>query len=139
MVKDLHFPINVVVGETIREPDGLAMSSRNRYLSASDRALAPILYKGMQAAIQTYKSGVRDRKSILASAEKVISETAKSSAASSAAVKLEYLSLAEPIRLEEVQVVDANVGAILSGAIRMPGSGTRIIDNVLLGMQNKSL
>lgn len=139
MVKDLHFPIDIVVGETIRESDGLAMSSRNRYLSASDRALAPILYKGMQAAIQTYNSGVRDRKSILASAEQVISDSAKSFTGNSAVAKLEYLSLAEPIRLEEVQVVDEKVGAILSGAIRMPGSGTRIIDNVLLGMKKTSL
>ena len=130
MVKDLHFPINVVVGETMRESDGLAMSSRNRFLSPQDRKLAPLLYSGLLESISIYKSGIRDRKSILSSAQKVI-EKEKS-------VKLEYLSLTEPIRLEEVDVIDDKVGAILSGAIRMPG-GTRIIDNILLGMKKTNL
>ena len=130
MVKDLHFPINVVVGETMRESDGLAMSSRNRFLSPQDRKLAPLLYSGLRESISKYESGIRDRKSILSSAQKVI-EKEKS-------VKLEYLSLTEPIRLEEVDVIDDKVGAILSGAIRMPG-GTRIIDNILLGIKKTNL
>lgn len=130
MVKDLHFPIVIVVGKTIRETDGLAMSSRNRYLSPQDRALAPVLYQGMLESTQTYEAGNRDRESLIESAKKVIENNAS--------VKLEYLSLADPIRLEEIDQVDESIGAILSGAIRMPG-GTRIIDNVLLGMKGANL
>lgn len=130
MVKDLHFPIDIVIGETVREADGLAMSSRNRYLSPQDRALAPVLYKGMIQSVQAFESGKRDRKSLLESAQKVIEENNQ--------VKLEYLSLADPIRLEEVNLVDECGGAILSGAVRMPG-GTRIIDNVLLGLRGSNL
>ena len=129
-MKDLHFPIDIVVGETIREKDGLAMSSRNRYLSPQDRALAPLLYKGMLESVHAFETGKRDRKTLLEVAQKVIEKNAQ--------VKLEYLSLADPIRLEEVDHVDESVGAILSGAIRMQG-GTRLIDNVLLGMKGSNL
>lgn len=125
MVRDLFFPIDVVVGETIREPDGLAMSSRNRYLSPQDRELAPILYKGMQASVKAFESGITDRKDLIRACEDIIK--AKN-------VKLEYISIAEPFSLTEVDTVES---AILSGAIKV--GNTRIIDNVLLGMPPSKL
>ncbi|KAI8899339.1 Pantoate-beta-alanine ligase [Globomyces pollinis-pini] len=129
MVRDLHFPIQIVVGDTIRESDGLAKSSRNRYLSPKERAIAPALYAGMKASVQAYQAGVRDRKLLIQAAELIIAEK-------SGGLKPEYLSIAEPFSLNEVDVVD-DKGAILSGALRI--GTTRIIDNVLLGMDGKQL
>ena len=60
MVSDLCLPIEIVGAPTIRESDGLAMSSRNRYLSASDRAAAPAIYRSLQAAAEQIKRGGRD-------------------------------------------------------------------------------
>jgi pantoate--beta-alanine ligase len=126
MVRDLHFPIEIVVGETIREADGLAKSSRNRYLSPEERALAPILYQGMKAAIALFEKGETDRATLLEACKQVILTKP---------VNLEYLSLAEPMSLTEVQKVES--GAILSGAVKI--GTTRIIDNVLLGMKKQQL
>ncbi|KAL5038016.1 pantoate-beta-alanine ligase [Batrachochytrium dendrobatidis] len=122
MVRDLMFPTEIVVVPTVREHDGLAKSSRNRYLSQNERAIAPVLYQALFAASKEYELGERSRNKLLAAAESVIAQTP--------AVKLEYISLVEPIGLEEVDTVEQ--GAILSGAIRV--GNTRIIDNILLGM-----
>jgi pantoate--beta-alanine ligase len=138
MVRDLHIPLEVVVADTIRESDGLAMSSRNRFLSPKERycswfdyrELAPILYKGLQTSVKAFNEGIKDRESILAKAKAVIAGQVPE-------VQLEYLSLADPFGLEEVENINPDVGAILSGAIRV--GGTRIIDNVLLGMQKSKL
>eukprot|EP00842_Homolaphlyctis_polyrhiza_P005209 jgi/Hompol1/568/HPOL_002551-RA len=129
MVRDLFFPIEIVVVETIREKDGLAMSSRNRYLSPAERAAAPILYQGLLASVNAFKSGVTDRKKLIAAAADVIGQEP--------GVQLEYLSIADPYLLEEVEDIDSSQGAILSGAVRV--GKTRIIDNVLLGMPTTRL
>jgi pantoate--beta-alanine ligase len=126
LCRDMHFPIEIVVGATIREKDGLAMSSRNRYLSPSEREMAPILYQGMCESIKAYSAGERNREALLKACSDKIKEKD---------VQLEYLSLAEPIELKEIDLV--TTGAILSGAIRV--GKTRIIDNVLLGMDRKIL
>lgn len=56
MVKDLNFPIDVVVCPTVRDTDGLAMSSRNSYLSQKERVTAPILHRALKAGEQAYRS-----------------------------------------------------------------------------------
>ncbi|KAI8930375.1 hypothetical protein BC831DRAFT_518757 [Entophlyctis helioformis] len=129
MVRDLFYPLQVVVVPTIRESDGLAMSSRNRYLSPSERAIAPVLYRALQASTRAFEAGTTSRDELVAVAEKVIAEEP--------GVKLEYISIADPYLLEEVGHVDRKAGAILSGAIRV--GTTRIIDNVLLGLDPKGL
>lgn len=60
MTEDLNFPVRVVGAPTVREPDGLAMSSRNRYLTPEERARAPVLYRTLQATVERVRSGVRD-------------------------------------------------------------------------------
>ena len=133
LVRDMHYPIQIVVGNTIRylilirEPDGLAMSSRNRYLSEDERKLAPALYAGLLAAQKEFDSGQRSRKCIIQACENVIKDRKAT---------IEYLSLAEPFSLSEVEEIGKE-GAILSGAIVL--GKTRIIDNILLGMPNEKL
>lgn len=121
---------DIVIGPTIRESDGLAMSSRNRYLSPQERAIAPILYKAMHAAEMAFNNGVYSRNELIHIMDKVLAE-------SSNLVEAQYWSIADPFELDELDVVDARMGAILSGAILV--GKTRIIDNVLLGMKTSKL
>ena len=60
MVEDLHLPIEIVTAATVREPDGLAISSRNRYLSPTERRAAVVLYRALELAKQTVAAGERD-------------------------------------------------------------------------------
>lgn len=126
MVRDLHFPIRIEIAETMREKDGLAMSSRNRYLDLEvERPGANTLYLALIAAQKVYNESAKPvpRDLIIDTASKVIR--------ANTSVEYEYLSLASPKDLSEVDVVDPNCGgAILSGAIRV--GKTRLIDNVLL-------
>ncbi|TPX35251.1 pantoate---beta-alanine ligase (AMP-forming) [Synchytrium microbalum] len=123
MIRDLHIPTDIVIAPTIREHDGLAMSSRNRYLSAEERSVAPILYRALAEARDVYNRGGSRREDIILAAEKVIEADPRA--------KLEYLSLANPSSLREEEKVTRREGAILSGAVRI--GKTRIIDNLLLG------
>jgi len=123
LVHDLLYDIKIVVGETVREPDGLAMSSRNGYLSPSDREAGLCLYRGLSAAQRLFAQGVRDRARLHAAATDAINAEPR--------VKLQYVSLAHPRTLEELDTVGPD-GAILAGAIQT--SSTRLIDNVLLGV-----
>ncbi|CAG8563081.1 9442_t:CDS:2 [Paraglomus brasilianum] len=125
LITDLHFPISFHVGETIREYDGLAMSSRNRYLAPENRQFANVLYRALNKGKQVFeKDGIRDRKGIIAKAQEVVEAESETKD-----VKLDYFSLAHPRTLEELESVGED-GAILSGAIYI--AGTRLIDNLLL-------
>ena len=121
MARDLDMPLEVVVGETVREPDGLALSSRNVYLSAGDRAAAPVLFRALDRARRLNLGGERDaaalRRAMLATL------------ASEPRVETDYVSVADPVTLRELERVDA--GALLSLAARI--GRTRLIDNVVVG------
>jgi len=128
MVRDLLMPIEIVISPTMREKDGLAMSSRNGYLTKEDREAAPILYQGLMRAYKLFKEeGVVDRDTLLSEAAKVI-ETEKR-------VKLEYLSLAHFDHIKEIKTIDKD-GAIISGAIKT--TSTRLIDNLYLKMDQEN-
>lgn len=126
MVRDLFVPTEIVVVETVREEDGLAMSSRNRYLSAEERAVAPVLYRALSEGRRAYEDGERNRGEIMIPAKRIID--------SQRGCELEYLSIANPFTLAEEEVVGEE-GAIFSGAVRI--GKTRIIDNVLLGISTE--
>ncbi|KAJ2452096.1 pantoate-beta-alanine ligase [Coemansia sp. RSA 2336] len=123
LVEDMHFNLKMVVVPTVRDQDGLALSSRNVYLTAEQRGRAPAFYRGLCRAQQLFESGVVDRKALI---DAVKDEAAKGD------LDLEYVCLSNPNDLKEVEVVDSQ-GAILSGAWRM--GTTRLIDNILIGFE----
>ena len=121
MARDLDMPLDVVVGDTVREPDGLAMSSRNVYLSPAERAAAPVLYRALDAARRSFDGGERDAETLRRAMAGTI--------ASEPGIALDYVSVADGETLEEVG--RAGPGCLLSLAARL--GRTRLIDNVVLG------
>lgn len=117
MVVDLNFELEVVVGPTVREPDGLAMSSRNSRLSESQRQAAAVLYSALKSAQQHFHDG-----------GETVKEKVTEVLASEPQVELEYVSLADPLTLDELERPTS--GALLSLAARV--GPVRLIDNVTL-------
>ena len=152
MVKDFHLDTEVRIGETKREEDGLAMSSRNVYLGARRRDVAVVLSQSLFAAEAQYLKGKRGRADILWVANDVVNTVMEKQdnlpREKRARFEVDYISLADPDSLEEVEEVDPSKGAVLSGAIKMQpledpqdgedcglggGIGTvRLIDNIIL-------
>jgi pantoate--beta-alanine ligase len=118
MARDLSFPIDIVVCPTVREPDGLAMSSRNAYLDPQERRAATVLYRALQAASAAFESGVRDAEYLRCILTEVI--------ASEPLARLQYASCAHPDTLQELNTIAD--GALLSLAVFV--GQTRLIDNV---------
>jgi pantoate--beta-alanine ligase len=152
MVKDFHLDTEVKIGPTMREADGLAMSSRNVYLGARRRNVGLVLFSALRAAESAYQSGKLARNDILGPANEiardVLTKQQSLSPSERANFEVDYISLADPDTLEEMETVDPAKGAILSGAIKMAplettnagedcglGDGkvaVRLIDNLIL-------
>lgn len=120
MVRDLNFPVEIVVGEIIREADGLAMSSRNTFLDPEERAAAPVLYYALLTAQDAYQQGERKAEKL----RQLMQETIEAMSLA----KLNYVSCAHPQTLQELVTVEES--ALLSLAVNM--GETRLIDNILL-------
>ncbi len=120
MTSDLNFPVEVIICPTVREADGLAMSSRNSYLSLQERQAAVVLYRALSAAQQAYQHGER-------SAEKLRAIVTQTIAAEPLA-RLQYVSCADFFTLQEVEVVTGKT--LLSLAVFI--GNTRLIDNFIL-------
>jgi len=115
LVHDLDVPVRLVFGETLREHDGLAMSSRNSYLSPEERKIAPVLHRALRAGEEALLRGVKD-------VEKVMRRVA----AETPGVNVDYLALVDPQTF--APPVDFNRNLLLVGAVRV--GKTRLIDNV---------
>jgi pantoate--beta-alanine ligase len=120
MVEDLNFNLEIVVGPTIREADGLAMSSRNARLSPAARQSAPCLYQALLAAKTLFEQGQRRAEALRAAMQAVIEATPLT--------RLDYASVAHPETLVELQVVQDR--ALLSLAVFV--AEVRLIDNLIL-------
>ena len=120
MTRDLNFPIEIVVCPTVREPDGLAMSTRNAYLDPEQRQAATVLYRALSTAKDAYNAGERD-------AEKLRGHMRDTIAAEPLA-EMQYVSCADYDTLDELDQVTGK--ALLSMAVFV--GKTRLIDNVIL-------
>ena len=121
MVHDLDWPIEVVVVPTVREPDGLALSSRNVFLSPADRAQALGLSRALAAAAQRWAEGERRAERL----EAAVRDTLRMYPG----VAADYIAVCDPVRMAPVE--DARTGTIIALAARV--GSTRLIDNVVLG------
>ncbi len=120
MVRDLDFPLDVVVCPTVREPDGLALSSRNAYLDAEERRAAVVLFRALGAARALYDGGERGGAALRGAM--------RAELRSEPLAEEEYVSVAHPETLSELDRVED--GALLSLAVRI--GRTRLIDNLAL-------
>ncbi|MCX6094135.1 MAG: pantoate--beta-alanine ligase [Candidatus Bipolaricaulota bacterium] len=120
LIADLDFDIELVVAPTVREPDGLAMSSRNTYLSPAERRAAPVLRRALDLAESLWRDGER-------SAEEIRSRVTALLRAEPLA-RVDYASVADPGTLEELETISPR--ALVSLAVRI--GKTRLIDNTVL-------
>jgi pantoate--beta-alanine ligase len=120
MVADLNLPIEIRVLPTVREPDGLALSSRNAYLSADERNRALVLSRSLRLAAELVAGGQRDAKLIAAEMRRVLE--------SIPGLNLDYATLVDPDNLEEVSRVAGPVVAIVAAKL----GSTRLIDNEII-------
>ncbi|HEY4189003.1 MAG TPA: pantoate--beta-alanine ligase [Candidatus Limnocylindrales bacterium] len=122
MALDLALPTEVVAIDTVREPDGLAMSSRNARLSAAGRAAAPMIRRALLAGAACVHDGERDGAAVRSAISAVL--------ATEPLAEPDYVSVAEPETLEELATI-GEAGALLSTAVRI--EGVRLIDNERVG------
>jgi pantoate--beta-alanine ligase len=120
MVADLAFPNEIVACPTVREPDGLAVSSRNAYLSADERRRATALYRALEAGRAAFQAGRRDPAAVEGAARDLLEDTP--------GVAPDYVALVDPDSFEPVKQAEA--GQVLATAARV--GRTRLIDNVIL-------
>jgi pantoate--beta-alanine ligase len=122
MVRDLNLPVEIVVCPIVREADGLAMSSRNAYLSLQDRKRAMVLHRSLERVRQLAHAGERDVARLVAAGR---GEFARESL-----VRVDYFEVVDPETLDPV--ADVSKGALVAVAAYV--GATRLIDNVLLGL-----
>ena len=120
MTRDLDFPVEIVVCPIVREPDGLAMSSRNVYLDPKQREAATVLHRSLQAAREAYENGERDADRL----RQIMQEVLRSEPLAD----VQYVSCADYDTLEELETVRGK--ALLSMAVFI--GKTRLIDNFVL-------
>ncbi len=124
MVSDLNFDIEIIIGPTVREKDGLAMSSRNVYLTESERRQSTALHRSLELAKALIHNGERDVERVLAAMRELI--LAEPSA------KIDYVSIADPETLEECSRLRSGHEVLVSLAVRI--GTTRLIDNCTIAV-----
>jgi pantoate--beta-alanine ligase len=125
LVKDLNLGVAIEVRPTVREADGLAMSSRNVYLNAEERMIAPWLSRALRAGKQAIEGGMKNGEAIERSMRKTIEQAP--------AIHVEYLAVCDPDSLEPLaRVIDR---AVILGAIRI--GSIRLIDNLLVNVPGR--
>ena len=122
LIRDLNLGVDLVVVPTVRDRDGLALSSRNAYLSPEQRAAAPVLYRALQRSEQLFAAGVVDVEVLRQEIRRVLVEEPLIDG-------IDYISVAAADTLEELDTITGR--AMVSAAVRF--GGTRLIDNVVVG------
>ena len=121
LVRDFGLPVRIVACPTVREPDGLAMSSRNAYLSPAQRAVAPAIHGALEAAANSFDRGMTDPAQL--------ESVARSMLEGAPALTIEYVAVVDEITLRAPG--RAVAGSVLAVAVKL--GSTRLIDNVVLG------
>jgi pantoate--beta-alanine ligase len=122
LVRDLAFEIEVVVLPTVREASGLALSSRNAYLSADDRRAAAVLYRALSQAREVYNEGERGPKRL--------AETVRAQIEAEPRARLEYVGVVDAETMEKLDRIPDDRPVLIALAARV--GGTRLIDNIVL-------
>jgi len=120
MVRDLDFPVEIVGCPIVREPDGLAMSSRNAYLSSEERRRALVLSRALRAVERAFRAGERSASELAQSGREVIAREAE--------VRLDYFEIVDPDTLDPVERVTRRTLVAVAAYV----GPTRLIDNVIL-------
>ncbi len=120
MARDLNFPVDIVICPTVREEDGLAMSSRNTYLKEDERKAATILYRALLKAKAAFENGERNASRIR--------ELMRDTIAQEPLAHIDYISCADQLTLNELDLIEQQ--ALLSMAVYI--GRTRLIDNIIL-------
>jgi len=123
LVRDFSLPVRVVACPTIRDPDGLAMSSRNAYLSADHRAAAAVIRRALQEAVGAFNRGVSDPAELESAARAVITQAP--------GAQVDYVSVVDEVTLGRPNL--AQTGNVLAVAVKL--GSTRLIDNTVLGAE----
>lgn len=123
LVADLNVPVEIQVCPTVREPDGLAMSSRNRYLSPDDRVRAASLYKALGEAVRRVQAGTTDASIVTQCMHEILREAG--------VTKIEYVAVADVDSLAAIKRIDRPAVALIAAQVGV----TRLIDNALLTAQ----
>jgi pantoate--beta-alanine ligase len=126
LVKDLNLGVDIAVRPTVREQDGLAMSSRNVYLSLDERRRAVTLYKSLEAGAEVIRAGGKDAKTVGLAMAQVVSQEST--------ITTDYLTVCDPCTLEPVSSVTSRV--VLLGAVRL--GSVRLIDNLLVSTPRRA-
>jgi pantoate--beta-alanine ligase len=121
LIEDLNLDVRLVVCPIAREPDGLARSSRNAYLSASERQAASLLHRSLRRAEELFGAGETKAGRILEEMHKILGTEPRA--------KVDYVALVEPTRLQPIALVTPGSVALLSARI----GAVRLIDNTVLG------
>ncbi len=120
MVADLNFPVTVVPVATVREPDGLAMSSRNQRLTREQRAIAPVLYRALCEVAERVRSGCRDAAAVTAAGRNILSGAPE--------IRVEYLEIVDPATFHPVNVVNHSARIVAAAWL----GDVRLIDNLFV-------
>jgi pantoate--beta-alanine ligase len=120
MVRDLNLPIEIVVCPIIREPDGLAMSSRNVYLRPEERKAAPVLNRSLTETKNRFDQGERNARKLIAAGKRVMAQESR--------VRLDYFEIVDPDTLDPVLEVTRSALVAIAALV----GNTRLIDNILL-------
>jgi len=121
LVRDLDLPVEIAIAPIVREPDGLAMSSRNRYLSPEERAWAPRIYDSLRQAQASYQAGTTDAETLRNGILTMLQQ--------GPGVEVDYVEIVDWEGLKVIETVDRKT--LVAVAVRV--GSTRLIDNVLLG------
>jgi pantoate--beta-alanine ligase len=125
MVRDLDMPIRIVLAPIVRESDGLALSSRNRYLSPEDRRRATVLSRALATITLRFASGERRVPVLEAEAQRILSTESD--------VTPDYLAVIDPLTFKRPETATDGNAAIVAARV----GSTRLIDNMLLGQDDQ--